>query len=130
MVLVAAADHPLARRSASPETLLRAQRWLLREPGSGTRESVDSMLLPYLGGFADTLQLGSTEAIKQAVAAGLGITCLSRCAVQDLCALGRLVELHTTLPPLQRWLYQVRHRSKRFSPALAALLDEIPDGRL
>lgn len=126
MVLVAAPDHPLARQPASAEPALRAQRWLLREPGSGTRESVDNVVLPHLGGFDETLQLGSTEAIKQAAAAGLGIACLSRCAVEDLCALGRLVELDTTLPPLHRRLYRVRHRGKRFSPALAALLDETP----
>ena len=126
MVLVAAPEHPLALRRTSTPAMLSAQRWLLREPGSGTRESVEHALLPHLGGFGDALQLGSTEAIKQAAAAGLGVACLSRCAVQDLCALGRLVELDTALPPLQRWLYRVRHRGKRFSPALATLLEERP----
>jgi DNA-binding transcriptional LysR family regulator len=124
MVLVAAPGHPLARRrTALAPATLRGQRWLLREPGSGTRESVDNALLPHLGGFASTMQLGSTEAIKQAAAEGLGIACLSHCAVQEPIALGRLVELRTTLPRLLRQLYVVRHRGKRFSPALAALLE-------
>ncbi|CAM4334331.1 LysR family transcriptional regulator [Kerstersia similis] len=123
LVFVVAARHPLAQL---PEPcgleLLRQQRWLLRESGSGTREAVDNVLLPHLGNFDQALQLGSTEAIKQAAAAGLGIACLSRSAVQDLLALGRLHLLQTTLPALHRQLYRIRHRSKQFSPALALLL--------
>ncbi|HBK46955.1 MAG TPA: LysR family transcriptional regulator [Xanthomonadaceae bacterium] len=123
MVLVAAPGHPCARGGACDPALLRAQRWLLREPGSGTRESVDNALLPHLGGFGASMQLGSTEAIKQAACVGLGITCLSLCAVRDQLALGSLQVLETTLPALSRPLYRVQHRSKRFSPALARLLE-------
>lgn len=125
LVIVAAPDHPLAkrRRRCGVEDL-RRQRWLLREGGSGTREAVDSALLPHLGGYATATRLGSTEAIKQAAAAGLGIACLSLCAVRDLLQLGRLALLRTELPALSRPLYRIRHRDKRFSPALARLLDE------
>lgn len=118
LVLVAAAD-------ASAEwTLAQLQqaRWLLREPGSGTREAVEQALLPFLQGFPRSLQLGSTEAIKQAAMAGLGVACLSRHAVQDALALGRLRELSAPLPALQRTLWLVRHPDKRWLPGLQTLL--------
>ncbi|MFT4268283.1 MAG: LysR family transcriptional regulator [Xenophilus sp.] len=123
LVFVASAEHPLAALGHSASAAeLRRQRWLLRESGSGTRELLDQLLLPHLGGFDACTQLGDTEAIKQATAAGLGIACLPRCAVDDQLALGRLVVLRTALPPLQRAFYRIRHRLKKLSSALEALL--------
>ncbi len=123
LVIVASAGHSLATldRPASAAEL-RRERWLLRESGSGTRELLDHLLLPHLGGFGSSTQLGNTEAIKQATAAGLGITCLSLCAISDQLALGRLVVLRTALPPLHRPFYRIRHWCKNLSPALNALL--------
>lgn len=118
LVVVAAASAP-ARISLAA---LREARWLLREPGSGTREAVEQGLLPHLHAFAHSMQLGSTEAIKQAAAAGLGLACLSRHAVADLLALGRLQVLQTGLPPLSRQLWQVQHPRRHLPPALSALL--------
>ncbi len=64
----------------APPTPPHAGRWTncavhagCCEPGSGTREAVEQALLPHLRGFAQTLQLGNTEAIKQAAIAGLGL---------------------------------------------------------
>ncbi|SEB21901.1 LysR family transcriptional regulator [Variovorax sp. YR216] len=123
MVIVAAADHPfvaLGRPASTAE--LRQERWLVREEGSGTRELLDHLLLPHLGGFGSCTQLGDTEAIKQATATGLGVSCLSLCAVGDQLALGRLAVLQTALPPLTRSFYRIRHRYKTLSPALGMLL--------
>ncbi|PSD16455.1 LysR family transcriptional regulator, partial [Stenotrophomonas maltophilia] len=104
---------------------VRRARWLLREPGSGTREAVEQALLPHLRGFAQTLQLGNTEAIKQAAIAGLGLACLSRHALEEPLALGRLRVLETPLPALQRTLWLVRHPGKQWLPGLQALLGEV-----
>lgn len=120
LVIVAAAGSPLGQ--AADLAALASARWLLREPGSGTREAVEQALLPHLHHFARAMQLGSTEAIKQAAAAGLGVACLSRHAVADLVALGSLCILDTPLPPLSRQLWVVRHPGKRVPPPLAALL--------
>ncbi|MGO4394458.1 LysR family transcriptional regulator [Variovorax sp. M-6] len=123
MVIVAAADHPFAMLGRPVSALeLGKERWLLREGGSGTRELLDQLLLPHLGGFASSTQLGDTEAIKQATAVGLGIACLPLCTVGDQVALGRLVILHTALPLLDRPLYCIRHQFKKFSAPLDALL--------
>ena len=128
MVIVAAADHPLALlgRPVTAEELGQ-ERWLLRESGSGTRELLNQLLLPHLGGFASTTQLGDTEAIKQGTAAGLGISCVSKCAVRDQLALARLVVLQTTLPPLNRAFYRIPHQFKNFSPPLSALLELVQE---
>jgi len=101
---------------------LAQARWLLREPGSGTREAVEQALLPHLHHFARAMQLGSTEAIKQAAAAGLGLACLSRHAVADLLALGSVRVVETPVPPMSRQLWVVRHPGKRVPAALWALL--------
>lgn len=118
LVIVAAASAP----GGMTVDALRSARWLLREPGSGTREAVEQGLLPHLHQFADSMQLGSTEAIKQAAAAGLGLACLSRHAVADLLALGRLQVVHTGLPPLSRQLWQVQHPHRPLPAALDTLL--------
>lgn len=121
LVIVCAPDHPLRQsatnRRVSVKTLGKA-RWLLRESGSGTREAVEHALLPHLNHFGSEMQPGSTEAIKQAAAEGMGLACLSACAVQDLVTLGRLVILDTALPRLTRRFYLIHHRQKRFSANL------------
>ncbi|WP_372356212.1 LysR family transcriptional regulator [Xanthomonas sp. NCPPB 3443] len=118
LVIVAAPTHAVAQaamRARVPLKALRQAHWLLREPGSGTREAVEQVLLPHLHHLHSDLQPGSTEAIKQAAAEGLGLACLSLCAVQDLVTLGRLVILQTTLPRLTRRFYRIQHRQKRLS---------------
>ncbi len=81
LIVVAAPGHPLALRTQVSREALRRARWLLREPGSGTREEVSHALLGHLHYLEDSLDLGSSEAIKHSVAAGLGISCLSRWVV-------------------------------------------------
>ena len=91
---------------------LREQMWLLRESGSGTRESTDQLLLPHLRSYHRSIELGSSEAIKHAVEQGLGIACLSRWVANDSIENGRLVCLPTSLPILKRQSYIVIHRDK------------------
>ncbi len=129
LVVVYGERHPQADalRGGADMARLRAACWLLREPGSGTREAAEQALLPHLHGFAEVLQLGGTEAIKQGAVAGLGLACLSRHAVADLVALGRLHALATPLPPLRRQLWAVRHPGKRVPASLRRLLALTPD---
>jgi DNA-binding transcriptional LysR family regulator len=124
LVIVAAPGAALAsapRGRLRPEQLMAAT-WLLREPGSGTREAVEQALLPHLPNIQSTMTLGSSEAIKNAVAAGLGISCLSRAVVQDLVNAGRLKVLATRLPRLSRRFSLIHHRSKVLSASLRAFV--------
>jgi DNA-binding transcriptional LysR family regulator len=121
LVLVAARAHPLARLAKHrPLTIaqLAAGPWLLREEGSGTREAVDLAVLPHILSFGEARILGSSEAIKNAAAVGLGVSCLSRWVVDDLVRAKRLAILDTLLPPLRRRLSLVWHREKTISAGL------------
>lgn len=125
LVVVASPRHALARaakRRRITVAQLREETWLLREPGSGTREVVAAALLPHLHRLRTDVELGSAEAIKEAAAAGLGLTCLSRHAVEDLVGLGRLAILPTQLPPMRRMLYVIHHEHRYLSPALQRFL--------
>ena len=124
LIVVAAPGHALAAAGKMPtlQALGRAD-WLLREPGSGTREAVEHALLPYLHHLPSACEFGNSEAIKRATAEGLGISCLSRAVVADLLESGRLVELHSPLPVLRRHFYLVVSRHRVLSARLQALLE-------
>lgn len=134
LVIVCAPTHALMQQDSSGARVgvvaLRRQRWLVREPGSGTRETVEHALLPHLHQWDCPMQLGSTEAIKQAAAQGLGLACLSLSAVQDLLTLQRLRVLSTTLPRLTRRFYLIHHRQKQISPSLQRFIAHCEAARI
>lgn len=121
LVVVAAAGHARAAGRVD-RAWLREAPWILREPGSGTREAADRWLVPGLGRFRIEMELGSNEAVKRAVAAGQGVGLLSVHAVAESIAAGVLVRLQTPLPRMQRALAIVTHRERRPGRALAGFL--------
>ena len=137
--LVAAPGHPLARRSADLGEVV-SERMLLREPGSGLRRALDEELEPRRLALVDTLELGSTEALREGVRAGLGVALLPRHAVHRELAAGELVSLAVPGFPVRRSWCLVHARGKALNPAaermkafvaerlgtLATLLDEAP----
>jgi DNA-binding transcriptional LysR family regulator len=123
LVVVAAAGHPLARaRGGVSLQALREAMWLLREPGSGTREVTDQALLPQLRAYHRSIELGGPEAIKQAAAEGVGLACLSRWVVRELVASRRLKVLKTPLPRILRQCHLIMHRDKYATLALRAFV--------
>ena len=127
LVVVAAGDHPMAGRRVD-RAWLREAPWILREPGSGTREAADRWLVPALGRFHIEMELGSNEAVKRAVAAGLGVGLLSVHAVAEAVAAGALTRLQTSLPPMHRALAIVTHRERTPGRALAGFLSHCQGG--
>jgi DNA-binding transcriptional LysR family regulator len=125
LVVVAAPTHPLAldacRGRLTAKQLMQAL-WLLREPGSGTREAVEQALMPHLPNIRSMMTLGSSEAIKNAAAEGLGISCLSQAVVRDLVTADRLVVLATRLPRLMRRFSVIHHRAKVLSLPLQGFM--------
>ena len=125
LVIAASPSHSLAkaaRRSKLSADQLGEAQWLLREPGSGTREAVELVLLPHLLSMRSSLTLGSSEAIKNAAAEGLGLCCLSRCVVEDLVAGNRLCVLPTRLPRLTRRFTLIHHERKVLSDSLRGFI--------
>jgi DNA-binding transcriptional LysR family regulator len=121
LVIAAAPAHPLTRsamHAALTTQQLATADWLIREPGSGTREAVEQALLPHILHLRSTLTLGSSEAIKHSAAQGLGLCCLSRCVIEDFVQAKRLSILPTRLPRLTRRFTLVHHERKMLSAPL------------
>ncbi|WFB37640.1 LysR substrate-binding domain-containing protein [Kiritimatiellota bacterium B12222] len=125
LVVCAPPEHPLAGKEAlTPEDLVGA-KWILREPGSGTRAVFQraSEMLP--GSLDIRHELGHAEAIKQLVRSGLGISCLSRLALKQELALGMLVELPTPFLDLKRNLSLLLRKSKYHTEILRLFLKHV-----
>lgn len=122
LIAFCAPDHVLAKRYRLNDDDLLAATWILREPGSGTRQTFDRALHGLLPRLNILLELEHTEAIKRAVEAGLGIGCLSRIALRDAFQRGSLVALDIPHRDLRRHFYFVLHRRKFLSPGIARWL--------
>lgn len=112
LVVFCAPDHPLAGREQLSDDELRQATWILRESGSGTRQTFDRALRGMLPELHILLELEHTEAIKRAVEANLGIACLSKVALQDAFRRGSLVPLATPQLDLHRRFYFILQRQK------------------
>ncbi len=123
LVVFAAPSHPLARRADLTEADLAEASWVLREPGSGTREVFDNAVLGRLPHLNVLLELGHTEAIQRVVASGLGIGCASRLTLEDWVGNGSLVILPTPFWNLRRQFFVLVHRQKYRTPGVNLFLE-------
>jgi DNA-binding transcriptional LysR family regulator len=126
LVLVAAPDHELVKRGGkvNASDIVRYP-FVSREEGSGTRDVVMQYLMEHKVSPSDmtfSLELGSPEAIKGAVEAGMGITILSRSIIGKELKLNMLVELPLD-PPLVRPFSFVRQRQKFRVTVMEKLLE-------
>lgn len=126
LVVVAAATHPLAqrRRAIEPHALL-AHPLLAREAGSGTRLALEQFLAAQGLVWPGRMALGSNEAIKHAVAAGLGLAVLSRHALGHTPARDGLAELKVKGFPLRRMWHLVWRRDRPLGRPAAAFLEHL-----
>ncbi|MDE2138339.1 MAG: LysR family transcriptional regulator [Gammaproteobacteria bacterium] len=118
-VVVAAPDHPLAGVRQIPRAALNRERFIMREQGSDTWNSMREVFGRQFPRLNVAMQLQSAETIKQAVVAGFGIAFLSAHTIAlDLLA-GQLVVLDVQdFPAMLNW-YLVHNRSKRLPPVAA-----------
>lgn len=115
LVVVAAPDHELVKRGGKVKAAeLKEYPFVTREEGSGTREVIIQYLIDENVNPAEmnySLELGSPEALKGAVEAGMGISILSRSTIEKELKLNTLAELQLD-PPLSRPFSFVRQRQK------------------
>lgn len=123
LVLIVPSGHPWSARGAVRPEELAGQPLIVREPGSGTRQLVEERLRALGVEVTPSLELGAIEAIKNAVAAGLGVAFISRLAVQPEQRLGILCVVSVEGLDLRRPFYRLLHRQRQPSPAVAAFLD-------
>lgn len=118
----AAPGHPLAGSEAVSDAELLGLEWIVREPGSGTRQTFERAMRGILADLNIALELQHTEAIKRAVEAGMGVGCLSRISLVEAFARGSLVPLAVPGRDFRRQLNLILHRDKFHSAALVEWL--------
>lgn len=115
LVIVAPPDHPLAKDKKIALQRLEQEVFLVREPGSGTRIAMERFFAQHDVRITTGMEVGSNEAIKQSVQAGLGLGLLSRDTVEMELALNRLAVLNVAEFPIMRYWYVVHRQGKRLS---------------
>lgn len=126
LVAIGPPDHPFASRKRISLAEFARERFLMREPGSGTRIALEAFQSQHGVRFNVRMELGSNEAIKQAVAGGLGVSIVSRHALHRL----PYKEDEVALLPVQglplHTQWQLVHlNAKRLSGAAQAFLSEL-----
>jgi len=108
LIVIAPPDHPLRSVGRVGVKDLTENVFLVREPGSGTRVVTERALALHGVRLTKTMRVGGTEAIKQAVAAGLGLAIVSRAAAADQLMLGRVAILPVEGLVIRRTLAQIK----------------------
>ncbi len=123
LVVLAPKQHPLAGRRGIPFAELAREIFLVREQGSGTRITMERLFQEHGATLRVRMELGSNEAIKQAVAGGLGLAVLSRSTLNLEPSQQELSVLDVEGFPVMRAWYVVRPAGKQPSVVAATFLD-------
>lgn len=125
LVVVVPAGHAWASRRTIGLADVRSEPLIVREPGSGSREALERALREAgtdLDAFRVAGEIGSTQAVKQLVRAGVGVTIISRRAVEDECRAGFVSCVKVRDLKIARSFYLVTHRERTRSPLAEAFV--------
>ncbi|PYN56222.1 MAG: LysR family transcriptional regulator [Candidatus Rokuibacteriota bacterium] len=126
LVVVVPGDHPWAGRKSVTLADVKGEPLIVGEQGSGSREALENALGEVsadLSAFRVVSEIGSTQAIKQAVRSGVGITLMSRRAVEDECRARLLACVKLKDLKVSRSFYLVIHRERSRSPLAQAFVE-------
>lgn len=123
LIVLAAMDHPLANEKKITIDRICDEPFIMREPGSGTRLATERFFLEHNKKLKIRMELGSNEAIKQAVIGGLGIAILSRHTLALDASLGQLTLLDVQGFPINRYWYFAYPSGKQLSIVAQAFLE-------
>lgn len=127
LCVIAPPSHRLAKLKKVTLADIQNEEFLFREQGSGTRMTTEQLFSKHGISVKSVMELGSSEAIKQAVVAGLGISIVSKHSAWLEIKTGYLTELNLTLFPEPKPWYSVHHEKKELSPIAEAFQDFIRD---
>ena len=122
LVIIAPPDHPLCRKQKISLHELMTNKFVVRERGSGTRIAMQRFFGEHGVHLKTSMEMPSNEAIKQAVAAGLGLGIISMHTLQQELALKQITILHVEKMPILRNWYLVHQKKKILSPAMALFI--------
>jgi DNA-binding transcriptional LysR family regulator len=125
LVLISSATHRLAERDEISLVELQQERFILREPGSGTRLAVDAHFAAQRFRPVVRLELGNNEAIREAVAGGLGLAVLSGHALEGRAANTGVKVLPVVGFPIPSKWHLVYLRSRELSPIAAVFREHL-----
>lgn len=120
LVAIAPPNHPLALEKSIALKRLAEEIFVMREPGSGTRQAMERFFGDNGLELRTGMEMTRAEAIKQAVRAGMGLAVVSIHTIELEVETGRLVILDVDGFPLRRKWYLVYRKGKRLSPAAEA----------
>ncbi len=123
LVLVVPASHRWAGGPPISRSELRQEPFVAREAGSGTRQTLERRLSLSLDELNVAVQVGTSTAVKEALKHGLGVSILSRRAVEDEVAAGRLVLVPFAESPIPREFHLIRDTRRAPSPICAAFTE-------
>ena len=123
LAIFCAPDHPLAKKAEITPDDLKKAKWILREAGSGSRAIFENAITGIVDNVDVILELGNTEAVKNAVESGIGISCLSIFTLERSIKHNELVELKTPFIDLSRFYYILVHRKKYKNQLLQSCLE-------
>ena len=119
MCLIVPTGHNWAIRGTVMVDDLEGEPFIMREPGSGTRKSIEQVLdeAGYRSSRLNVVaEMGSTEAVRQAIKAGVGVSILSECAVVDELTSGILRKVGNEGVSFHRAFYLITHKHRTQSP--------------
>ncbi|MFT5691311.1 MAG: DNA-binding transcriptional LysR family regulator [Oceanicoccus sp.] len=123
LVVFCSSNHRWAKKQQLTDENLLSAEWILREQGSGTRQGFDRAMHGLISHQNITLELQHTEAIIRAVEADMGISCLSRIALEDSFLRGSLVPLPVPHRDLSRAFYFILRKDKYRSEGIKKWLE-------
>lgn len=123
LVVIASPAHPLAAERSIAPRRLADETFIVREPGSGTRGAMERFFAEQRMTLHTGMEMSTTEAIKQAVQAGMGLALVSRHTIALELETGRLAELDVAGFPLVRAWYVAHRKGKRLSAVAQAFRD-------
>lgn len=126
LVLIAAPEHELCKQK-NPATInqLLEHGFVVREPGSGTRQAMERFFNEKDKTLNSTMEMNSNEAIKQAVAVGLGLGVVSIHTLEHELKEQRLKIIRAEGFPIIRSWYLVQRKDKRLSPLAEKFRDYV-----
>jgi DNA-binding transcriptional LysR family regulator len=130
MAIVVAPGHPWTRKRKLGAADLQSARWIMREPGSGTRSALEEILVREgvdLAALGVALTLPSNEAVRAAVMRGQHVAGLSELVAAPYIAAGLLARVRVNPPP--RDFFLLRHRERYRSRAAQAFEQMVGVGR-
>jgi len=125
LVPVAPTGHPLLRKKNATAQEFLDSNLLMREPGSGSRLALEIHCREQFLQISAGMEIGSNDAIKHAVLAGLGVAVLPRLSILPELKLGSLHVLDIPSFPLRRSWCVVYPQAKHLTPAMKAFIDYI-----